>query len=194
MSIFMKIFCFALVILIILISLGNLLAVNDMNPNKKAGAIVAISGGNTNYRTQHAVDLFKQGKAPLLIFAGAAADTSGPSNAKVMKTYAISEGVSTDDIIMEEHSKNTLENAKFVKEILRKKKINSIILVTSGYHELRAKIEFQKALAGTGVEVIASPAYDPDWKRTWFTTGKGWYLAFSEFGGVIKAWSTKGDS
>src|SRR5689334_14723832 len=55
----------------------------------KADAIVAISGGNTSVRAAEAIRLYKEGWADTLIFSGAAADTTGPSNAAVMRAQAI---------------------------------------------------------------------------------------------------------
>lgn len=49
-------------------------------------AIVAISGGDTEARTAQAIDLYKHDWAPLLVFSGAAADKSGPSNAEASET------------------------------------------------------------------------------------------------------------
>src|SRR5690349_5846330 len=60
---------------------------------KAADAIIAVSGGDTIARTSEAVALYEKGWAPLLIFSGAAADISGPSNALAMKRYAVENGV-----------------------------------------------------------------------------------------------------
>ena len=46
-----------------------------------AGAIVAVSGGDTMARTKKAVEMYKNGWAPKIIFSGAAEDKGGPSNA-----------------------------------------------------------------------------------------------------------------
>ena len=60
---------------------------------RKADAIVAVSGGDTNARTDEAIKLYKEGWAPLIVVSGAAAaDKTGPSNAKAMYQRAINSG------------------------------------------------------------------------------------------------------
>ena len=55
---------------------------------QKAGAIIVISGGDTEARTAEAVKLYQAGWAPTIILSGAAADKSGPSNAAAMRKQA----------------------------------------------------------------------------------------------------------
>ena len=58
---------------------------------QKAGAIIVISGGDTEARTAEAVKLYQAGWAPTIILSGAAADKSGPSNAAAMRKQAEAE-------------------------------------------------------------------------------------------------------
>jgi uncharacterized SAM-binding protein YcdF (DUF218 family) len=148
-----------------------------------ADAIVAISGGNTQARAAEAIRLYKNGWAKTLIFSGAAADTSGPSNAEVMRRQAIKEGVPAEDVQVEPLSKTTKQNAERVKEILvtvGSGSAQSVILVTSPYHQRRASLEFG-SLAGDGITVINRPVpNDPDWSTIWWLTPRGWWLAGGE--------------
>ena len=84
---------------------------------EKADAIVVISGGETDTRTEEGVLLFNQGYAPLMIMSGAARD-EGTSNAQAMKLMALRLGVPEDKILIEEQSKNTLDNAIYVRELM----------------------------------------------------------------------------
>ena len=148
-------------------------------------AIVAISGGDTSARTAQAIDLYKNDWASLLIFSGAAADKSGPSNAEAMKRQAIDEGVPEKDILIDETSETTKENANNTVDMVRKYKINSVILVTSGYHQRRAGLEFGQR-AGMEIKVVNHPVKsDKQWSPTWWTTPTGWYLAVSEMFKII---------
>ena len=145
----------------------------------KADAIVVVSGGDTKARTAEAIKLYKQGYAPVVVLSGAAADKSGPSNAKVMQRQAIDSGVPGEATIIEEHSETTGENAENTMQILKSRGYKSIILVTSAYHQRRALIEFN--YYGGGVDVRPHPvAEDSDWNRYWFFTPGGWNLAISE--------------
>ncbi len=156
----------------------------DTSPSSRSGcgeadAIVAISGGDTAARADEAIRLYKNGWGNYLIFSGAAADKSGPSNAQVMQERAIDAGVDPNVIIVEENSENTIENAEQTTNIFKTHDIKSAILVTSGYHERRALIEFHRR--ALGVEVRAHPvAEDKQWSRTWWLTPAGWGLAIPE--------------
>ena len=149
-----------------------------------AGAIVAISGGDTAARTKAAVELYKHGWAPTLIFSGAAEDKDGPSNAAAMRLDAISQGVPAEDILIEEMSENTRQNAERTRDLLKSHSISDIILVTSGYHMRRAMLEFTALTRDDNVTIRTVPTNDSHW-GWWWLTPRGWWLALSEFGGII---------
>ncbi len=158
-----------------------------------ADAIVAVSGGDTMARADEAISLYKNGWAPLLIFSGAAADTTGPSNAAVMRQQAIQSGVNPNVIIIEDTSQNTSENAAETVTIFQQRGIKSAILVTSAYHQRRAGLEFHRR--STSVSVRNHPvASDNQWSSWWWLTPIGWSLAVPEVimslilltGGVVR--------
>lgn len=152
---------------------------------QKADAIVAVSGGDTSARTTEAVRLYKEGWASKLIFSGAARDKSGPSNAEAMKRQAMAAGVPESAILIEESSETTRQNAEQVKRLLSDNKIDSVILVTSGYHQRRASLEFN-SLVSDAVTIRNHPVgSDNQWSPIWWLTPTGWYLAISEFFKVI---------
>lgn len=145
----------------------------------KVDAIVAISGGDTDARTDEAIRLYKNGWADKMVFSGAALDTGSPSNALVMKQRAVAAGVPSGKIFIDEHSNNTAENAKNSNNIFADEKINTIILVTSGYHQRRASMEFNEFASNVLVKnkpVVA----DKDWSSWWWVTPWGWWLALGE--------------
>ncbi|MDO4781071.1 MAG: YdcF family protein [Candidatus Saccharibacteria bacterium] len=144
-----------------------------------ADAIVVISGGDTNARTDEAIRLFQQQWAPLLIVSGAAADKSSQSNAAAMRQRANAQGVPLTQIIAEERSETTKQNAQEVKTIVQQRQLQRLILVTSGYHMRRAQSEFMAQLPG--VAIVPHPvASDKHWGPMWWLTPWGWWLALSE--------------
>jgi len=169
--------------------ISSYLAVDDLKkcgdaPSSKAGcgaadAIVAVSGGDTTARASEAIALYQNGWGNVLIFSGAAADKTGPSNAKVMAAQAIEAGVDPNNVITEEASETTLENASKTANIFKDRNITSAIVVTSAYHERRALLEFEHeapkvALRGHPV------AEDKQWGPLWWLTPTGWALAVPE--------------
>lgn len=146
---------------------------------RKADAIVVVSGGDTNARTDEAIKLYKEGWAPLIVVSGAAADKAGPSNAKAMYQRAINSGVPEKAIVMDESSETTRQNATEVKKIVDSRKIEDVILVTSGYHMRRAQLEFSAQF--NDVKIRSHPvASDKNWSSWWWLTPWGWWLAMGE--------------
>ena len=156
-------------------------------------AVVAISGGDTNARADKAISLFKNGWASKIVFSGAAADTSGPSNAKVMRDRAINAGIPSGDILIDEYSRNTTENAKNSSEIFKDNNIEKVILVTSGYHQRRASLEFNQK--SPNVMVLNAPVLsDKNWGFFWWLNPYNWWLASSEAIKILAFYITGGNS
>jgi uncharacterized SAM-binding protein YcdF (DUF218 family) len=156
------------------------LYLSPQSPLAKADVIVAISGGETDARTQAAVDLYHAGWAPHLIFSGAAADPTGPSNARAMADVAITDGVPAAAIELDETSTDTAQNATNVATIMRRDGYHSLVLVTSPYHQRRAYIEFRRAL-GPSYIIINHSSYDQAWRRSdWWATPASRALTYSE--------------
>lgn len=150
-----------------------------------ADAIVVLSGGDTTARTAAGVQLYKDGWARTLVFTGAAQDKSGPSNAETMKQQAVNAGVPESAIILDENAADTQENARNTQVIISQHKFKTIILVTSGYHQRRANLEFSKWTAGT-VTIKNHPVTgDKDWNPFWWLTLRGWWLAGGETAKII---------
>lgn len=154
-----------------------------------ADAIVAISGGDTQARTDEAIKLYKAGWAPRLIFSGAARDTSGPSNAEAMREQALEAGVPNKAIWMDSSARDTVGNAMGTYRLLTGAD-SRIILVTSPYHQRRASLEFRHVL-GDNIKIVNHPTpTDRNWGPYWWTTPHGWWLGLSELtmSLVISSW------
>lgn len=161
----------------------------------EADAIVAVSGGDTNARADEAIRLYEAGWAPKIIFSGAAADDSGPSNAEAMARRALQAGITEDAIITEELSRTTAENALNTSQFIANQSIERIILVTSSYHQRRALLEFSSIL-GPSVDIVSKPvATDKQWVGfLWWTTPRGWWLAGGELVKIIAFYGVQGKS
>lgn len=143
---------------------GSPLAVKD--PLKKADAVVVISGGwasknqlgkSTLERYQYGLKLFQKNYSKYLLLSGGNLKGT-PSEAEEMAEMAITDGFPNESIIIEGNSETTWENALFVKRLLLERHLNSVILVTSPYHMLRAKTMFNDL----GINVIAAPVPDSE--------------------------------
>lgn len=83
-------------------------------------------------RLDTAIDLYKKGLAPKIIMSG---DHTGEHNEpKVMKNYAISQGVPSEDIFMDHHGYNSYATTIRAKEVFQ---VERAIFVTHEYHLYR---------------------------------------------------------
>jgi uncharacterized SAM-binding protein YcdF (DUF218 family) len=183
-----KIVAFICLVIAVIVGIAHYLGPDDLagcaaGPTgsgcEPADAIVAISGGDTAARAGEAIKLYQNGWAPKLIFSGAALDKTGPSNAAVMRDIAVKAGVPDEDILVEENSQTTRQNAQETRALFGEESISSIILVTSAYHQRRASLEFKRSFEG--IEIRNHPVkQDRQWSQWWWTTPGGWYLVIGE--------------
>lgn len=160
----------ALSLIVVVVIQGIPWWLGPANKLEKADAIIAISGGDTEARTNEAIRLKQEGWAENLIFSGAAKDPDSPSNAEVMRRGAIEAGIMPNAIDVEELATNTIGNAVGTAKIIKERNYQKVILVTSKYHQRRAGLEFQRLLGGH-VKIINHPApHDRNWPS------KSWWL------------------
>lgn len=168
---------------------GSAIYLSPQDSTSPADAIVVVSGGQTQTRAKHGIELYKKDLAPKIIFSGAALD-DGPSNAREMAALARRSGVPESAIVIDEDAKTTYENAVNSKRILDENKAKSIILVTSPYHQRRAFITFTKIL-GDGYMIENSSSYDNAWsKSAWWATPFGVWITGSELAKVGYIYAT----
>lgn len=149
-----------------------------------ADAIVVVSGGDTEARTAAGIALYEQGWAEYLVLSGAALDKTGPSNAATMKAQARQAGVPESAILIDEEAANTQQNAENAQSIFSERSFQDVILVTSGYHQRRASLEFNKRADSTVIRNYPV-VNDSDWGWFWWLTPRGWWLAGGEMVKII---------
>lgn len=106
-------------------------------------------------RPIYGAQLYKQGKAPLVILSGGRIEWQGggPPESADMAKLVEALGVPATAILQDPTSLNTYENAVNVKKILTQRGINRVLLVTSAAHMPRSMEIFKKQ----GIDVIAAP-------------------------------------
>ncbi len=77
-----------------------------------------------------------------IIVSGGDPLKTGISEADIYSNELQKIGVSADDIILEDQSNNTYQNAQYTSQLLRTLRYDQIYLVTSGFHMKRALIYF----------------------------------------------------
>lgn len=89
-----------------------------------------------------------------IIVSGSDVSKTGRSEAHAYQYVFLTLGVQPGDILLENHSRNTAENALFTRVIVKREGFNTIYLVTSGVHMKRAVLYFSQ----NGMDVIPAPS------------------------------------
>lgn len=105
---------------------------------------VEINGAGD--RVFYAAQLYKDGKAPLILLSGGEItwlNDGSATPAEDMAEILTSMDVPAEALIIEDRSRNTYENALYAKELLDERGINKILLVTSAMHMPRSVALFE---------------------------------------------------
>lgn len=99
-------------------------------------------------RLEVAVKLFKDNRAPFILFSGGKGKKGVVAEAKVMKEKAISLGIPEEAILTEEDSYNTTENVLCSMLVLERKfllqNIKRLIVVSSPFHIQRLSLTISR--------------------------------------------------
>jgi uncharacterized SAM-binding protein YcdF (DUF218 family) len=117
-------------------------------------------------RLNHALFLYLQGLAPLIITTGGKGGDPRFTEGEVGRAYLSRRGVPSEAIIVESEGETTVYSTAAAAEIMRRMNLHSCIVVSDGYHIYRVKrmLQFQ------GVDVYGSPRpTEPrhGWRQQW---------------------------
>ncbi|MCL6561055.1 MAG: YdcF family protein [Firmicutes bacterium] len=132
--------------------LAKLLVVDDRP--EKVDVLIVLAGDSE--RDLYAAELYRLGLAPKIIMSGC-----GPT-ARQMADRAVKAGVRAQDIIMEEKSESTYENAVYSRDIVLTRNFKSAIVVTSPYHMRRTRLVFGRVFRNTGVRLLYCSTRDSE--------------------------------
>jgi len=117
-------------------------------------------------RLDHALELYREKIAPLVITLGGGDPTDRHSEGGVGHDYLMGHGVPDAAIIAETESSNTEESAKRLAVIARANHLNNIVVVSDGTHLFRV----HALCAAMGLNVFTSPRPE--------ARGLSWWDAF----------------
>ena len=89
-------------------------------------------------RINHAITLYQSHRVEKIIFTGGTPKKGYMTEAEVGRRYALKQGIPAHNILFENTSRNTYENIRNIRPILRAEGIGSIIIVSDPYHLARA--------------------------------------------------------
>ncbi len=105
-------------------------------------------------RLDHALDLYRQGLAPLLVVTGGRMPGDEFTEAEAARAYLIEQGVPPEAILLENEGRNSWESMRGVRDITAGAGIGRLLLVSDGFHLFRLKLMARDL----GLDAAASPA------------------------------------
>ncbi len=133
--------------------------IDNANLNMTSPSVIVVLGGGitdfntieqphiTSYsRLVAACRLYykaRENKQPCTILVSGKGNSIKTSEAELFRKALIDMGIPDSDIIKEERSENTYQNAKYSSVILQKRIPSQVYLVTSGFHLKRALLLFE---------------------------------------------------
>lgn len=138
-------------------------------------------GASLEGRCRRALELWREGWAPVLLFTGGRGET-GTVEGEVGAAWARARGVPAEALVIEDRSHTTRENLEFAAAIMRKRGWSRCLVVTDPFHIPRAMALARDA----GLQADPAPTFaGPAWRKwnTW-----AWYTFRETFAWVKYAW------
>lgn len=148
---------------------------------ESADCIVVLGSSKAaKYRMPVAVEAYRRGRAgKIMLCGGVLRDFSGArcSEAEHMYKAALESGVPEEDIILENSSRNTIENILYslveLQRTFRLNRVSRVLLVTTAYH-MRRSLAAARYLFPAHIAVVPCPAEDNNTRRNnWMNTPAG---------------------
>ncbi len=142
------------------------------NPLSSADAILVLGGESSGFwRTRHALALYEQGYAPLVVFSGGSLADAGIacSSASLSLEAAQQLGLPANAAIILDGAGSTYDEAVNFRRLASERGWRSAIVVTDAFHTRRAGNTFRALLPSVRISVSAAPnpRYVPaHWQRT----------------------------
>lgn len=152
----------------VLAAIGDFLVIQDeLQP---ADVIHVIAGPDD--RTDHAIQLYKQGNSNVILFTGGWCDTHGYYHGQHGAERAEAQGVAPENVAIDESPvTSTYDEAVLLKEFIARSPaaVRSVIVVSDPHHMRRARWLYREVL-GEGIEVLMAPVpfgVSPYQRRWW---------------------------
>lgn len=148
--------------------------------------LIFVFAALTLARAEKAVELYKRGFAPLIIFSGCSPiyQKKKLPEAKEYEKFALSEGVPQNSILVEDNSITIPDNVRTSLNLLDKLRIKPkrIILVNSPYVERRGWVHFKKYLPDKVRLIRVNCSTRTEYsKENWFKNENGIRAILNEF-------------
>ena len=142
---------------------------------RRASAIVVLGAAQyvgrpspvLRARLDHAIDLWRRGYAPKIIFTGGFGDRDTTSEAAVAQRYAIEHGVPPSVILIENSGRTTSSSLRHVAQLMEAEPTRDVILVSDPFHMLRLSILARRLGLNPYTSPTRSSPISLNWRERW---------------------------
>jgi len=143
------------------VSLVLVLVVSQEDQREPADAIVVLGAAQYNgrpspvlrARLDHALGLYRDHLAPLVLVAGGVGRGDTTSEAMVGRRYLIAHGVPADAVVAQSEGRTTMASMTAVTDWLHQQGLGRALLVSDPFHMFRLRLEARR----TRLEAYTSP-------------------------------------
>ena len=162
------------------------------DPLQKADAIFVLAGTRAQ-RPLEAIDLYKEGYAPIVILSPGIEEDAEvllrkrgvrfPRQDELQREVLVQSGIPPAAVLPTSgFVDNTAQEANLLRAIVQARGWRRVIIVTSKYHTRRAAFAFRRGLEGTGAQVIMrATRYDSSDPARWWRRRSDVRFALSEW-------------
>ena len=152
------------------------------DPPVSSDLMVVLAGGSGE-RTETALSLYRAGYAPAILL------TSFHGYPAHEMAFLLKEGVPASALVAPlRPARSTREDAVAIEEIIRRREVRSLLVVTSPYHCRRARLILARALSGHGVRLAVTPSSSLYMNAgRWWGSRQGWITVPGEFPKLLLA-------
>ncbi len=145
----------------------------------KADAIFVLAGTRLE-RPLEAVDLFKEGYAPVVVLSPGRPEPGErlvrargirfPTDAELVRDAMVQMGIPAAAVVATDgYVDNTAQEANLLRGMVQARGWRRVIVITSKYHTRRTAFAFRRGLEGTGAQaVIRASRHDPSDPARWW--------------------------
>lgn len=156
------------------------------DPLERADVLIVLSDDNFYAdRATRAAELFREGKAPLVVASGRRLRPSA-GIAELMEHDLVERGVPKDKILrFAQDGDSTRDEAQALAKLAKSKNWHKVIVVTSNYHTRRARYVFRHVFP-QDMEIRVAGARDGDFDPdNWWEKRKSTRLFLREIAGML---------
>lgn len=161
-----------IVVLFFVVIALQIYSFDESSENKTADAAIVLGAAVWGERlspvfqerVNHAINLYRAKRIRKIIFTGGRGNADEETEAEAARRFAVTNGIPTEDILIEDKSTSTYENLVFAKPVADANGLKTVFLVTDPLH-LKRSVEIARSLK---YEVYPSPT--PTTKYQGFTS------------------------